>query len=372
MADEHKATGRGFKDAYDSETPRHHHRQKKSRGRRVKHSPERSLSTPRWLIVCCFVVMVILGAMLFLVRVNMSSRAANQITAQNQYNVGIGYRKISYKGKEYLYNTRITSVLLLGVDSEGTMEENADFMLAPNADMVSLIVMDGYHKKMSIIALNRNTMCTIHRYSKHGYDLGEFKDQLCLAYAYGENGKVSSSNIMNAVSQILYGVPVNDYVVFNRSTLPKLMDVIGDVTVTVPNNDLKSAGYKKGDQMVINAENIETFVRSRNMQKAASNVGRMERQKVFINATIGRLMDLIKKDPKKFWNEVEKAEKCMRTDITRNRYLDHANLLSSISYVQADYYTPEGKVYLENRWDEFYPDEEKLLEKVVEIFYIPA
>lgn len=370
MGDEYRNTGKNkASTAYDE--PRGHRRHKKSLWRRLRHSIIKTVKTNKWVFPAIVISLVVIFATVLWMRGNIRSMSQQRVTSSNQHNVGMGYRNVTFKGREYRYNTRITSVLYIGVDSEGTMKKNETFVAAPRADSIQLIVMDGYKKKLSIIAINRNTICKIHRYSRHGYDLGEFKDQLCLAYAYGENGEISSKNVCNAVSKLLYGVPINDYVVCNRSSLLELCNVLGNVTVTVPNDDLVEYGYHKGDRLDIDSSNINLFVRTRDTGKDFSNVGRMQRQKAYINATIGTIMDMVKSDPKGTWEKIENAEYCMNTSITRNRYLDLSNLVSKASYTDGDYYVLDGKTIMGTFWEEFYPDEEMLLEKIIDTFYLP-
>ena len=347
---------------------RHHHR--KGPWRRFKHYVKKKLYKRKWLIPAAMLTVVVLAATGFWLNGRVKSISRSRITAANQTNVGSGYRNITYKGKEYRYNTRITSVLYVGVDSDGVMVPNNSFISAPNADSISMVVMDELHKKMTIIAINRNTICKIHRFAYDGTDRGEFVDQLCLAYSYGENGPVSAENLCEAVSKVLYGVPVNEYVITNRSSLPEICNVIGDVTVTVPNDDLVNEGFIKGQKVVINGGNVETFVRKRDISADLSNVGRMERQKTFINATIGKIIDLLRMSPNELWKRIEAAEYCFQSNITRSRYLDLSNAVSNTVYDEQNYYVPEGRNVVGKRFDEFYPDEDKLLDKIVEIFYI--
>ena len=345
---------------------------KKSLWRRVRHALHKVSYAKKWLIPAILAAVVILCASALWLTGNLRSMEAGHVTAANPHTVGGGYRNITYKGREYRYNTRITAVLFVGLDSQGDLKPNETFISAPNADSISLVVLDNYHKKMTIMAINRNTICTIHRYSRHGYDLGEFSDPVCLAYAYGENGEVSCQNLMNAVSGILYGMPIHDYVVTNRASLPLLSRELGDVTLTVPNDDLLDYGYAKGDQIVVNADNIEMFVRKRDVNQHGSSILRMERQKAFINATVDRIVELIEGDPTGVWKSIEAAENYVRTSVTRSQYLDLCKLLSGVTYDAGNYYSPEGVNKSGALWAEFYPDEEKLLEKIVEVFYIPA
>lgn len=344
---------------------------KKSLWRRVRHALHKVSYAKKWLIPAILAAVVILCASALWLNGNLRSMEAGHVTAANPHTVGGGYRNITYKGREYRYNTRITAVLFVGLDSEDEIVPNRTFISAPNADTMSLVVLDSYHKKMTIMAINRNTICKIHRYSRNGHDLGEFTDQLCLAYAYGENGEVSINNLRNAVSGILYGIPIHDYVLANRSSLPELGAAIGDVQVIVPTDDLVKYGYNKGDEITVNGDNVEIFVRKRDIERNQSNVRRMERQKTYINATANRVRDMIQNNPAEVWKKIEAMEDCVRTNITHNRYLDLSKQIASVTYSTQDYYTLEGENINGEYWAEFYPDEEKLLEKVVELFYIP-
>ena len=348
----------------------HHHRKRKSLWRRFKHKVKRTLYRKKWLIPITLISLVLLvGAGLFL-RGQIAGMAGSRVTAAKQMNVGSGYRNITYKGKEYRYNSRITSVLYVGVDSEGELKTKDHFGAGANADSISLVVMDEFHRKMTIIAINRNTICKIHRYGRFGHDFGEFVDQLCLSFAYGDNGPMSCWNLRNSVSQIMYGIPINEYVITNRSSLPEIMRVLGNITVTVPNNDLADKGFIEGESAIINTDNVETFVRYRDTNVDFSNVGRMERQRAFINGAMETITELLDLRPNEVWRKIEAAEYCVQTNITRSRYLDLTKAISNAVYTDDSYYVVDGKSVAGPLWDEFYVDNEKLLDKIVEIFYI--
>ena len=207
-----------------------------ARDRHASHG--RSGKRIKWIVPSVLLVIAVLGAGGLWLAHKASEEAALQSISGDRINVGTGYRDVTYKGKQYRYNTRITSVLYAGVDSDGEMLINSRYTDAPRADSISLIVMDEFHHKLTVIALNRNTVAKIHKFTLNGRDRGKFNDLLCYAYTYGEGGEVSCRNLCEAVSEMLYGIPVNDYVVSNRSSLPVFGEIVGPVEVTVPNDDL--------------------------------------------------------------------------------------------------------------------------------------
>ena len=293
-----------------------------------------------------------------------------EVVSKNEYSVGKGYREVEYQGKTYRYNNRVTTILYAGVDADGPIEETVKYTMAPCADSISLVVMDELHQKTTIIALNRDTMTPIHKYTLNGRERGLYVDHLSMAFNTGNGGKVSCDNLCQAISDLLFGIPINGYVISSRASIPNIADAIGPVEVVVPNNDLYYRGFSAGETVVIDGSNLETFVRYRDTGIDNSNSGRMARQQAYIEGAMDKLVSLLTKNPSSAWETLEKAEDCVRTDITRSRYLDLTKVLKHTGYTQGNYYIPEGEQVVGYKYDEFYPDMEQLKAKVIELFYI--
>ena len=285
---------------------------------------------------------------------------------------GSSYRNITYKGKEYEYNSLITTILYAGVDSQGEMKTNVRYASAPNADSMALIVLDKKHKRMSIIQLSRDTMTQVRRYTMNGTNRGMYLTHLGYAYAYGDGAKESCENLREAVSKLFRGIPVNEYAVTNLSSMQYLNELAGGVTVTVPNDSL-SAKYpemKKGAQVTLNASNLETFLRYRDTSEHYSNQPRVERQKAYLNSYIQKIQTIIPEDPEGMWNKLEEMEAYIQTSVTKNKYLKFANLLEQTKLTEDSFYELEGEHRSGVKHDEFYPDEEALMELILELFYL--
>ena len=321
------------------------------------------------LVLAAFIIVAV-GAVWIIS--TQQDQAQYQLTAQRQINVGSGYRDVSYQGKNFRYNNRITTILYAGVDSDEPLKETARYTMAPRADSISLIVLDEYHRKMTVIALSRDTMTEIRKYTLNGRNRGMFTDHLGYAYTYGNGGAISCQNLCEAVSNMLYGIPVNEYIVTNGASLPLLGEIIGPVNVIVPNDDLADAdaAFTTGNQVRIDGSNLELFVRSRKTEEDLSNVGRMQRQQAYINGAVDRIRAMLKDSPSEAWSRMETLEGFMQTNITRSRYLDLIRVLGNTAYDEKNYYIPEGSQVVGAEHDEFYPDEAALLSKVIEIFYM--
>ena len=341
---------------------RHHH----GLAFRIRHK----LKHHRWIVPAALIVVVALAAAGIWMHETVRKQQSLKVVGGNTATAGFGYRNITYKGKDYRYNNRITAILYVGLDSDGALHETTSYTSAARADSISLVVLDELHHKMTIIALNRDTITDIRKFTLNGRDRGMMRDHLGYAYTYGNGGEVSAQNVCEAVSQLLYGIPVHEYVVMNLSSMPRLCDAIGPVDVIVPNDDLAGLGYVKGSVVTIDADNLEEFVRSRNTSQDFSHNGRMQRQQTYISAAVKQVRGRLEKEPSSLWNAMTKAESSVETNITRSRYLDLISVLQKTEYGEADYYIPEGTQVAAADHDEFYVDEEKLLDKIVEIFYI--
>ena len=297
-------------------------------------------------------------------------QSVQPIEVGNSVDVGTGYRQIEYEGRKYRYNDRITTIVYAGVDSTDALSVNSKYTLAPRADSISVIVLDEYHRRMSIIALSRDTMTDIHKYTLDGLDRGLFTDHLGYAYAYGEGGRVSGMNLCQAISDLFCKIPIRSYIVTNSASIPVIADIVGPVEVTVPNDDIADLGFVQGETAVIDGSNLETFIRSRDTEEDLSNVGRMERQRAYIEAATGKLTSYLTTDSSAAWDKMMQAEKNVSTNITRSSYLNLTKKLKNVQFGNENYYTLEGRNVVGSSYDEFYPDPEQLQKLVVDLFYI--
>lgn len=320
--------------------------------------------------VYVFAALCVLAAVGLWLYTSAENQRVQAVSVGNSVDVGTGYRQIEYEGRKYRYNERITTIVYAGVDSPDALAVTSKYTLAPRADSISAIVLDEYHRRMSIIALSRDTMTDIHKYTLDGLDRGLFTDHLGYAYAYGEGGRISGMNLCQAVSDLLCKIPIRSYVVTNSASLPVIAEMVGPVNVTVPNGDLAELGFVQGETAVIDGSNLEAFIRSRDTEEDLSNVGRMERQRAYIEAVAGKLADYLTANSSKAWDKMMQAEKIVNTNITRSSYLNLTKKLKNAPFGSGDYYTLEGQHTVGDSYDEFYPDREQVRKLVVDLFYI--
>lgn len=313
---------------------------------------------------------VVLSAGGFFLLHSQKEQSRLHVTAGNSVDMKGGYRTITWKDKDYQYNSLITTILYAGLDSTDPLKASETYSNKARADSVSVVILDKKKKKMSILALNRDTMTEIRRYTRTGEDMGTYVSHLGYAYSYGDGGEVSCEDLKEAVEKLL-GISIDEYAVTNQSSITSINDLVGGVTVTVPNDDL-AAMYpelKKGAVVTLDDSNVKDFLQHRDTAADFSNEGRIERQQAYVTAYVDLLKDRLASEPDQLWQEIGQMNDYLQTSITKNKYLSLAGLLEKVSFTDADYYRPTGKDSAGELHDEFYVDEDALQQLVIDLFY---
>ncbi len=339
---------------------RHHHR--KSRHQRKKQ---------KMLILGLAAAVAFVGLAATVVINKLKEQKNYHVTGANSVDVGAGYRYTEYNGKKYQYNNRVTTLLYAGLDSFDELKQTATYGDKARADSIMLIVLDEVSKKMSVVAINRDTMTEVHRFSRNGDDLGVYVTHLGYAYTNGDGGEASCENLKTAVSTLFNNLPIDGYMVSNQTSIVMINDLVGGVTVTVPNDDL-AAKYPElttGNVVTLDESNVRAYVQQRDTAVDFSNEGRIERQKSFVLSFMDEFGAMVKEDASSVWDSLEACSEWMQTDITKNKYLSLADAFSNTNLTPDSYYILEGEDQLGELHDEFYYDEDALQELIIKLFY---
>lgn len=279
---------------------------------------------------------------------------------------------VTYEGKTYQYNDHLSNFLFMGVDSRKKVETTTGQANAGQADAIFLISWDRVEHNMSVVSIPRDTMAEIEVFDQNGDSLGTTTDHINLAYAYGD-GKNESCNLMKqAVSNLLYGLPIQGYCALNMDGIPALIDGVGGVTVTIPNDSLEETNpeWKKGVQAELTPENVETFVRYRNIEKNQSAMERLERQMAFLEAYGNKATKVYSKNPSLVTELYEKLNDYMVTNIGTDQYVKI--LQDFASDADRETWSIPGKGVSGGAFDEYHVDDEELYKRMIQYFYKEA
>ena len=269
--------------------------------------------------------------------------------------------EISFEGKKYFPKKYIETYLVLGID-------NKEHSGSAQSDFIALLVIDKATEAVDILQINRDTMTEIRKLSNDGKVTDSFVGQLALAYAYGAGGKNACRNSVAAVENLLYGINIDHYISLTMSAVSEINDSVGGVTVSLLDDFTHvNESWVKGATVTLKGDEALTYIRERGALEDSSNISRMERQRQYMNALFDKYG---KADAEVSIDLVSVVSEHLISDCTVDQL---SKLIERIqNYRNNGVYALEGTVKNGAQHVEFYPDEEVLKKKVVDLFYIPA
>lgn len=275
---------------------------------------------------------------------------------------------LRYNGKIYRYNDSLSSMLVVGVDREELGSTEGVLASGGQADAIYLFVLDESSKRVSIIPIDRNTMTEIENFDASGDSIGFSRTHIAYSYAYGDGKDESCKLVCQAVSDLLYGVPIHAYFSISLSAIPDINDAVGGVTVSLT-EDMKHIGerFVKGARVTLLGEEATLFLRSRMSVGDGSNTSRIERQKRYVQAFISSATSAFFRDlslPLKILGQISKKS---YTNLNANMVVYLASVAGDFNFV---FKSIPGSTNYDSAFPEFFPDSDALFEMVLDVFYI--
>lgn len=322
-----------------------------------------------FLAVILILIIAVVGTVLFLQ--NQGKNNLTNVTTQTDYE-----EKISYNGHEYVYNDDIVAIAFIGVDKRNIDDEGSTSGTAGQADANIVAAVDTSTGEVTAIAVPRDTMVEVDLYSENDIFLRNETMQLCLSYAYGNGTDTSATNVTTSLSRILYDVPISKYFALDLNGIDPINDAVGGVVVESL-FDFDEFGIKKGDKIHI-GEDIpaENYVRTRDMDTINASLNRTARQVQYIKAFAAQLAPAVMNDFSIVSQLYNTASEYSTTNISLSDATYLAALLVSKNTLDFETITIEGEMkpstntqYADVVYAEFYPDEDMLMQTVLDTFY---
>lgn len=269
--------------------------------------------------------------------------------------------EVVYQGESYEYNTDLKTVLFLGVDKHGDLTGSENYGKNGQSDCLILLVMNAKTKTTELIEISRDTMTDVDVYSLEGKFIRTITAQIATQYSYGDGEKQSCQFAKGVVSNLMYGIPIRNYVALDISGISAIVDGIGGVDVTIPEDYTSvDAEFVKGRAITLNGAQAERYVRYRDITQFGSNNQRMERQTQFIRALFSQLKG---RDSYDELLDVAKPYMVTDMDVDTLKSLSEYEMSEEIQKVAGE--DREGPEH-----DEYYVDEAALYELILDTFYV--
>lgn len=282
---------------------------------------------------------------------------------------------VEYNGVRYRYNDQMRNFLLMGIDSDETPDAAAGSH--DQADVLVLAALDMTAGEMTLININRDTICMMEQIYPDGTIHLE-ETQLALAYAYGDGRYKSCELTRDAVSNIFYGLPIHGYAAYYMKGIGPLNDAVGGVTVKIlgdyPFHQIGGVYdmMREGRTLTLNSDQAIAYIRARLEEQADANELRMKRQKQYMLALIQKAKEQVLSNPASVLTLYNAVDEYVLTDLnlgqisymaTRAATMDFSGDLRTL--------TTERKVG-EDHLVEQYVDQTALYELMLDVFYTPV
>lgn len=268
----------------------------------------------------------------------------------------------------YFPRQDITTVLVMGIDDEGTVEDSGHNRNNSLADVVALLIFDEEKEKVNIIAFNRDSMVDM-PVLEQGKRAGTVNAQLSLAHSYGSGLEDSCENTVWTVSDLLGGFDIDYYVAVNMGAIPMINDAVGGVTVNVEDDfSAVNPAITMGEFTLVGDQAL-TFIRARKNLGDQLNISRMERHKEYVKGFFLAFKENYAADSFIVSKLLEAANGYMVTNCSGNTIIGMAERYQD--YELGEIVSPKGENILGEQYYEFYIDEEDLQRIVIELLYAP-
>jgi LCP family protein required for cell wall assembly len=256
----------------------------------------------------------------------------------------------------------------MGIDKRTKVETNDFYTYGGQADVILLACMDTLNKKIRLISIPRDTVCEIELFDYHGNSVGTSDVQIALSYAYGEGGEKSCNITSDAVSNLLYGLPIHAWYSLNVAAVGMVNDAVGGVEVLVnERNKASLPSYAKvGERFLLKGDHAKRFISIRGEN---SDFSRRAQQKEYLSSFVSSAKAALSKKPLLAKTIIEKVASYSVTNLTLDEMLYLVDEVLKME-IDTDFITLKGEESVVENRVEFAVDEKALYEMMLDIFYL--
>ncbi|MCR5591566.1 MAG: LCP family protein [Lachnospiraceae bacterium] len=289
---------------------------------------------------------------------------------------------ITFNGKRYKYNDNLINILVTGIDDYGLKGDKEIDASPYQADTIVLGTVDAVKKTVSFISIPRDTVTDIKVLDLSDKVASTRKGPIAIQHSFGTQGEKTNEAVAEAVSNLLYGVPIYRYVAVDITAIPDINDSLGGITVDIPEDLTKwNPDMAEGTKdYLLMGEDAVIFVARRDTDIDDSAMGRMKRQMQYMKKLFPAMKDRTAQDimfPIKLYRS--EADK-VATNLTIDEMTYLAKLMIDLELDDDQIESVPGEMrHIEPGEIEDYEyemgyiaDEEALKQLVIDRFYVEA
>ena len=155
-------------------------------------------------------------------------------------------------------------------------------------DTVLLLTFDHSADSYTILHVNRDTKAVLSAHSNVGERLDNVSGRVCEAFSYGDGAHISARSVLSTVSDLLCGLPIDNYLCMDISALSHILDMTEGVKVTLDESAVIGTPFAAGEEFTVDGESVEAYLAPHD-GTAHGSKSFAARQKVFLEALFGTL-----------------------------------------------------------------------------------
>ena len=187
---------------------------------------------------------------------------------------------ITFNGQKYRYNDNLVNILIMGIDDYGLKGDKDTDANPYQADTIVLGTVDAIKKTVSFLSIPRDTVTDIKVLDLNDEVATTRKGPIAIQHSFGTQGEKTNEAVTEAVSNLLYGVPIYRYVAVDITAIPDINDSVGGIKVDITDDLTKwNPKMKEGEtDYLLKGKDAIIFVARRDIEIDDSAIGRMKRQ----------------------------------------------------------------------------------------------
>lgn len=272
---------------------------------------------------------------------------------------------INHNGQTYTFNENLITLAFIGYD-----QRNEDDKSGRNgqADFLLVLALDTENSTLKGISIPRDTMVEPNDYSGQTYFGNTDKNQIAVTFSYGNNIDQACQLTTEAMSRLLYNMPLKYYYGLNLNGIGPINDAVGGINVsaleTIPNTNII-----QNQNIDLYGQAAQKYVQYRNEKLLESSEMRRKRDiqyaQNFYSQSLHKIRDIyIAKDV------FEAASQYSSTNLGLPEFMYLTQLAMTKDISLFDIKSFKGTLKQGQSYAEFWADDSSLFETVLDVFYL--
>lgn len=279
-----------------------------------------------------------------------------------------GKPTVEFEGNYYVENDDVFSVLFMGVDTTDEEQFENIGVTAHQADSLILAVVNPVESGLVMINIPRMTITDVQQLDPAFNYARTTKSPICIQYAFGDGKALSCTLTRDAVSKLLFNIPISNYIAMNLDGLYTANDAVGGVTVTLL-DDMTAFNPKmeKGEEYKLLGNDAEIYLARRiGPGLDGTNMSRAQRHIQYYKAFFSAAKDKLKESPTFAIDLFNAMGGSVQSDLSLDEMIYLSQTVLNMDFGDENIHTLEGTI----KNEDFFVDDDALRALLIDVFYM--